>query len=150
MTIETPLNRLDNRSSVNRQEWRTAREDMEASLSVTVYSVYKKAKQSHYRSGQALRFPEVWGSHISRKSAHEVGKVFNPTHRPPLSPKEIFLVLISVRAWVDPSGHSAARRIMSMKNSNNTIGNWTRGLPACSAVPQPTAPHRAATFSVWP
>ena len=34
-----------------------------------------------------------------------------------------------------PQGHSAARRIMSMKNSNETIGNRTRDLPACSAVP---------------
>jgi hypothetical protein len=30
---------------------------------------------------------------------------------------------------------------MSMKNSNDTIGNRTRDLPACSAVPQPTAPR---------
>jgi hypothetical protein len=30
-----------------------------------------------------------------------------------------------------------------MKNSNETIGNRTRDLPACSAVPQPTAPPRA-------
>jgi len=29
---------------------------------------------------------------------------------------------------------------MSMKNSNDIIGNRTRDLPACSAVPQPTAP----------
>ena len=29
---------------------------------------------------------------------------------------------------------------MSMKNSNDTIGNRTCDLPACSAVPQPTAP----------
>jgi hypothetical protein len=29
-----------------------------------------------------------------------------------------------------PKGHSAAERIMSMKNSNDTIGNWTRDLPA--------------------
>jgi hypothetical protein len=28
---------------------------------------------------------------------------------------------------------------MSMKNSNDTIGNGTRDLPTCSAVPQPTA-----------
>ena len=27
-----------------------------------------------------------------------------------------------------------------MKNSNDTIGNRTRDLPACSAEPQPTAP----------
>ena len=32
---------------------------------------------------------------------------------------------------------------MSMKNSSDTIGNRTRDLPACSAVPQPTAPPRA-------
>jgi hypothetical protein len=30
-----------------------------------------------------------------------------------------------------------------MKNFNNHIGNRTRGLPACSAVPEPTAPPRA-------
>ena len=29
-----------------------------------------------------------------------------------------------------------------MKNSNYTIGNQTRDIPACSAVPQPTAPPR--------
>jgi hypothetical protein len=28
-----------------------------------------------------------------------------------------------------------------MKNSNDTIGNRTRDLPVCSAVPQPTAPN---------
>jgi len=32
---------------------------------------------------------------------------------------------------------------MSMKKSNDTIGNRTRDLPACSAVPQSTAPPRA-------
>jgi len=31
---------------------------------------------------------------------------------------------------------------MSMKNSNDNIGNRTRDLPACSAVPQPTVPPR--------
>jgi hypothetical protein len=39
-----------------------------------------------------------------------------------------------------PQGHSAAGRIIKMKNSNDTIGNRNRDLPACSAVPQPTAP----------
>jgi len=29
-----------------------------------------------------------------------------------------------------------------MKNSNDTIGNRTLDLPACRAVPQPTAPSR--------
>jgi len=30
-----------------------------------------------------------------------------------------------------------------MKNSSDTIGNRTRDIPSCSAVPQPTAPPRA-------
>jgi hypothetical protein len=33
-----------------------------------------------------------------------------------------------------------------MKNSNDTIGNRTRDLPTCSAVPQPTAPPRAPIY----
>jgi hypothetical protein len=32
---------------------------------------------------------------------------------------------------------------MSMKNSNDTIGNRTRDLSTCSAVAQPTAPPHA-------
>jgi hypothetical protein len=35
---------------------------------------------------------------------------------------------------------------MSTKNSNDLIGNRTRDLPACSAVPQPTAPPRAPKY----
>jgi hypothetical protein len=39
---------------------------------------------------------------------------------------------------------------MSMKNSNNTIGNRTRNLPDGSAVPQPTAPPRAPSIKRKP
>ena len=37
---------------------------------------------------------------------------------------------------------------MSMKNSNYTIGNRTRDLPPCSAVPQPTALRRAPVLDI--
>ena len=57
--------------------------------------------------------------------------------------QEIFLVLISV-SLSQPQGHSAAGRIMSMKNSNETVRNRTRDIPVCSAVPQPTAPPLAS------
>jgi hypothetical protein len=42
-----------------------------------------------------------WSSQISRQSVHEGGKIVSPTHRPPLPPQEIFLVLILVRGWVN-------------------------------------------------
>jgi len=35
-----------------------------------------------------------------------------------------------------------------MKNFNDTIGNRTRDLPACSAVPQPTAPQRGPSVRI--
>ena len=53
-----------------------------------------------------------------------------------------------------PQGHSAARRIMSMKNSNDTTRNQTCDLLACSTVHQPTAsqldsPYKAGCNRFW-
>jgi hypothetical protein len=47
-------------------------------MNLTNIALYK---QSPYRPGQALRFPEVWGSQISRQLAHAGGKVVSPAHR---------------------------------------------------------------------
>ena len=71
----------------------------------------------------------------------------SPTHRPPLPPGNIPVTHFCKRLS-HPHAHSAAGRIMSIKNSNDTIGNRTRYLPSCSAVPQPTAPPRNAVNTV--
>jgi len=57
----------------------------------------RTVKQVKRIAEQALRVPVGLGSQISRQSAHEDGTVVSLMHRPSLPPKEIFLVLISVR-----------------------------------------------------
>ena len=52
-----------------------------------------------------------------------------------LYPQAIFLVLRLSQS----QGNSVTGRIMSVNNPNDPIGNRTRDLPFCSAVPQPTA-----------
>jgi hypothetical protein len=65
------------------------------------------------------------GSQMEVRSALHTGR--------PLPPGR-FLVLISVRGWVD---------IKSIENSNDLNGYRTRNFPACNIVPQPTTLPRA-------
>jgi hypothetical protein len=95
--------------------------------------------------GQALRFPGGWGSQISgsqhmkvvRLSALRTGCLYTPEN----TPDTHFCLRLS-----RSQGYSATRRIMSMKNSIDSIGNQTHHFPACGTVPQPTAPPHALSY----
>ena len=87
------------------------------------------------------------GSQISRQLTPDGGKIVSPMHRPPLSPENIPGTHFCYRLS-QPQGHSETGRIMSMKNSNDTIGNGTRHLPVCTVVSQPTAPPRTPNHTL--
>jgi len=73
-------------------------------------------------------------------AAQEGGKVVSPTHRTPLPPKRYPWCSFLLKLESIPGPQCG--RIKSLKNSNDPIGNRARDLPACSAVPQPTASPR--------
>jgi hypothetical protein len=109
---------------------------------------------STYVKGKAIPLQALTGPEDSRRvrlpdfkiSAHEGGKVVSPTHRPPLPPGTISGTHFCWRLS-RPQDHSAAGKIMSIKNSNDAIGNRSRDLPVCSSVPQPLR-HRVPPFNV--
>ena len=100
-----------------------------------------KLKQSLYSPITAITVPGFWGSQISRQSAHDGGNTVSHKHQPPLPPGNISGCHFC-RRLSQSQDHSAAGRIIAIKNSSDGIGKWTRYLPVCSAVPQPTAPPR--------
>ena len=84
-----------------------------------------------FQEVEAPRFRDNGHKKVTSLSALRTGS---------FTPKEKFLVLISVRGWFVPAG-----RIISMKNSIGTIVNRTPVISACSALPQTIAPPGAPT-----
>jgi len=82
-------------------------------------------KLSGFQDVEAPKFQENKQMKVVSLSALGTGRLYPPGNIPGThfcqSPSQ-------------PQGHSAVGRIMSMKNSNDTIGNRTRNLQACSAV----------------
>jgi hypothetical protein len=95
----------------------------------TLSVIYEKGKAvplqawSVPEGSRKLRFPDFM------TTAQDGGKVVSLTQRPPLLPRKYTWYSFLLQ------GHSATGRIMSLKNSNDTIGNRTRDLPVCSVVP---------------
>ena len=84
-----------------------------------------------------LRMPRFQDSRhmkVVRLSALRTGRFYRPGNIPGTH----FCKRLS-----RPQDHSAAERIMSMKNSSENIGKRTHGPPTCRAVPQPTAPRKS-------
>jgi hypothetical protein len=92
---------------------------------------------------EALRFVRHRGSHIFRYSvslsALRAGR-FLPTGK--------FLVLISVRDWVDPRAIVRLEGLSKLKKSTSS-GTKTDDHPACSIVPQPTTLPRAPNMFMY-
>ena len=106
------------------------------SISAIVYQI-KRVKK-----GKAVPLQAWGGPENSRKlrfpdfmtTAQDGGKVVSLTHRPALLPENTpgthFCERLSRL-----QDHSVTGRFMSLKNSNDAIGNRTHDLPVCSVVP---------------
>ena len=81
----------------------------------TIKYLQYRVKESRNSPGVAQGVPGGLGSQISWHSAREGGEVVSITHRPPLHPG-MLLVLIFTRGWVDPSSMVQSGGNMSLKN----------------------------------
>ena len=102
--------------------------------------VYSKIWQAPYGC-RRLRFPEFLENRhtkVARLSALCTVRLYLPGNAPGF---HFCQRLIRTR------GHSAPGWIMSMKDLNNPVGNWTCELPPCTAVSLPTEPHICEIFS---
>jgi hypothetical protein len=114
---------------------------------ITRFNYRNIKKLSRYRPGQPLRFQEAEAPEfLDNRHMKVIGLSALGTGR--LYPQEVFLVLISVRGWVD-SRAIVRPEWLSHWKIPMTIRNRTRDLPSCSAVSQPTAPPRTPIIVIY-
>jgi hypothetical protein len=97
--------------------------------------IKKKVKFSLYRPWSPLGLQEVEAPTFSDIWLIDGGKVVSPTSR--YLPPGKFLVLISIRGWVDSRAIVQPEGLGKLKKSTSR-GTRTGNLPSCSIVPQPT------------
>jgi len=119
-TVLGPLQHIDNelKFAYNLRNWNSC---------LVFYPVQDWTGAEGFQEVETIRFPQ--------------NRVARPTQGPPLSQGNTSNTNFCYR-MIRPQCYSAAGNIKSMKNPNELIWNRTCDLPACSAVPQPTAPPR--------
>ena len=103
--------------------------------------IIRGISRRHYSTAglnRSLGSQEVQPPRNFIKLEQEGGKIDSPRHRPLLSPGHTHSPNIC-QTLSGPHEYSLARKIKSMKNPNDPIGNRNRNLPACNTVLQPTA-----------
>jgi hypothetical protein len=112
-------------------------------ISVCIEEIRGKGKMVNYPCNRPWRSIGLWdveAPHFLDSRLIYGGQVVSLTRRPPFTPLGRFLVLISVRGWVEP------RAIVRLEGLSQLKIQWPyreSNLPACSIVPQPTTLTRA-------
>jgi hypothetical protein len=94
-----------------------------------------------------LELQGVEGPRSFEKSAHKLLK-FSNLHTGPFIPQKIFLVLISVRGWVDPGAILRSEGLRQYKVPSDPVENRAHNLPACSEISQSPAPPLRKTTQI--